>query len=348
MATILTQTGEEVQGILNDISKLISITYSELVELRNSKALSPGSLYRITDYITTTAQEGTQSVGHPFDVIALALSESELSEQAWTIQSARDTDGYFANSQLSAWKIWYCLDNDISRFAWANATNGKGVIYRMIDEHNNDCPYDFKNIIYNFNGVRRYTFGSNCYNNQIKSNKVNGVRILNKNIFNTGCHDNKLGYNCTSIIFEVDCSQNVLGNNCQSVNFLRGCVGNNIGYNCNGISFGFFNNRIKIGDDNNTITISDRCSYIQFGGRCNNIRITPLYCRYLTFEPNVSSIELNNDETASGNVQVEKYLFVTGLSNLSLSVRRNNICETTIAADSSGNVKEFCIADLIQ
>lgn len=28
---------------------------------------------------------------------------------------------------------------------------GKGVIYRMIDEWNNDCPYDFKNIIYVFN-----------------------------------------------------------------------------------------------------------------------------------------------------------------------------------------------------
>ena len=27
--------------------------------------------------------------------------------------------------------------------------NFKGVIYRMIDEHNNDCPYDFKNIQFN-------------------------------------------------------------------------------------------------------------------------------------------------------------------------------------------------------
>ena len=26
---------------------------------------------------------------------------------------------------------------------------GKGVIYRMIDEWNNDVPYDFKNIMYN-------------------------------------------------------------------------------------------------------------------------------------------------------------------------------------------------------
>ena len=121
---------------------------------------------------------------------------------------------YFQNSNLSAWKVWYCLDNDKSRFAWADDnkaftisyqgedyqmvrdtsndvqglyawsnddigtlyTNnetpqigdnlywqdgtlaeeneltkgiyftGRGVIYRLIDEWNNDCPYDFKNI----------------------------------------------------------------------------------------------------------------------------------------------------------------------------------------------------------
>ena len=27
---------------------------------------------------------------------------------------------YFQNSNLSAWKVWYCLDNDKSRFAWAD------------------------------------------------------------------------------------------------------------------------------------------------------------------------------------------------------------------------------------
>ena len=30
------------------------------------------------------------------------------------------TYNYFQNSNLSAWKIWYCLDNDKSRFAWAD------------------------------------------------------------------------------------------------------------------------------------------------------------------------------------------------------------------------------------
>ena len=50
------------------------------------------------------------------------------------------------NSNLAAWQLWYSLDNDTERFAWANDSLGHGVIYRMIDEYNNDCPYDFKNI----------------------------------------------------------------------------------------------------------------------------------------------------------------------------------------------------------
>lgn len=40
----------------------------------------------------------------------------------------------------------YCLDNDTTRFNWADTINGKGVIYRMIDEFDNDLPFDFKNI----------------------------------------------------------------------------------------------------------------------------------------------------------------------------------------------------------
>ena len=65
-----------------------------------------------------------------------------LSEKALAI--LHDGDTYFTNAKLQGWQLWYCLDNDITRFAWADATNGKGVVYRMIDEFGNDCPYDFK------------------------------------------------------------------------------------------------------------------------------------------------------------------------------------------------------------
>ena len=138
----------EAPDVLPQGASMTAITYADLVSLRDDGGLVAGSFYRITDYITTTTQENTQSAGHPFDVIVLALNENTLAEEAYAIQSARDTDGYFAECNLSAWKLWYSLDNDSERFAWADSENGSGVIYRMIDEWNNDLPYDFKNIMF--------------------------------------------------------------------------------------------------------------------------------------------------------------------------------------------------------
>ena len=121
-----------------------SVTYGQLVEMRQAALLEPGMLYRITDYATTTVQENTRSAGHQFDIVVMALDSKTLAERAWAMPHEGDT--YFAASNLKAWRLLYSLENDTKRFAWADPVNGKGVIYRMIDEHNNDCPYDFKNI----------------------------------------------------------------------------------------------------------------------------------------------------------------------------------------------------------
>ena len=125
-----------------------NILYKELIELRDNKTLIPGIHYRITDYITTTAQENTKSAGHQFDVIVLATSASELNENAKAIYHEGDT--YFSENgaNLDAWELKYSLDNDVNKFAWADEENGKGVIYYMKDEWNNECPYDFKNIMF--------------------------------------------------------------------------------------------------------------------------------------------------------------------------------------------------------
>lgn len=133
----------EKDGTLDAIN-LISIDYSTIKNLRNNNALIPGMLYRITDYSCKTTIG--ISMNHFFDIIVLALSKNRLSEEAYAIQNPNDT--YFTSNgcDLTKWKIWYCLDNDTDRFEWADNTNGKGVIYRMIDEYGNEAPYDFKNI----------------------------------------------------------------------------------------------------------------------------------------------------------------------------------------------------------
>ena len=122
----------------------IMVNYADLVTLRNNGELKQGSSYRITDYTCTTTQTNTQSAGHLFDIIVTADSETELNENARAAHHSGDT--YFQNCDLSSWELKYCIDNDTDRFAWADTTNGKGVIYYMKDELENECPYDFKNI----------------------------------------------------------------------------------------------------------------------------------------------------------------------------------------------------------
>lgn len=128
-----------------DDSSIEHITYSNLKTLRDNSRLLPGKWYRITDYKTTTNTTNAQSANHIFDILVMAVSINALSEIAFATKNASDT--YFSSCKLQAWELRYCLDNDTIRFAWAlNTAAGRGVIYYMKDEYNNEAPYDFKNI----------------------------------------------------------------------------------------------------------------------------------------------------------------------------------------------------------
>ena len=157
MNKIVTTVGEEtytlklpnVDGELAiGADSIISKTWAELKAMRDvdngAGSLVPGRWYRITDYVATTSQADTQSANHPFDIIVMADAANKLNENAHAIQHAGDT--YFDGCKLEAWKIKYCLDNDTNRFSWADTTNGKGVVYYLKDEFDNECPYDFKGI----------------------------------------------------------------------------------------------------------------------------------------------------------------------------------------------------------
>ncbi|MBD5163510.1 MAG: hypothetical protein HDT09_02260 [Bacteroidales bacterium] len=151
---------------LTDILKdafFIETTYSDLKWWRDTNRLIPGARYRITDFVTTVANDPeARSAGHQFDLIVLATDKGELSEEAMAL--AHKDDAYFRNANLSAWKVWYCLDNNTTRFGWADTENGKGVIYRLIDEFSNDCPYDFKNVQFKRYGIQDTDFGLNIMN----------------------------------------------------------------------------------------------------------------------------------------------------------------------------------------
>lgn len=202
-----------------------------------------GGSFALEDIIINEVDKTVDATDFDYDE---CMTESDL------------TYNYFQNSNLSAWKVWYCLDNDKSRFAWADDSvdedvpakiitqggrnftfsaggffirseqydevisnkgvresyyawikddnnsiivyttsnpplvnsylyvknrsgefeqasgnkvneytpahkgtglpNGRGVIYRLIDEWNNDIPYDFKNIL-----IYNETYSQYCY-----------------------------------------------------------------------------------------------------------------------------------------------------------------------------------------
>ena len=247
----------------NALEDITSITWDELKTLRDSSKLIPGHQYRITDYQCTTTQEDTRSTGHQFDIIVTADSTNKLNEKARAC--LHDGDTYFKDSNLAAWQLWYSLDNDANRFAWADThilvqtyqcpnasvnlsatsttvingvtyyywydagysymssknpatlkagdniyysttagltvptsvytdqtsiihiTRPTGVIYRMIDEWNNDCPYDFKNILF-----KRYKITSS------NSSSLEGTYLATKAISDIGLeidnNDSKMFY----------------------------------------------------------------------------------------------------------------------------------------------------------
>lgn len=202
-------------------------------------------------------------------------------------------DNYFDNSILS-WDLKYSLDNDRSKFLWAN-TDGKGVIYYMKDDIGNEAPYDFKNILYN----GRYTFdyyidgehfdGSVKYKNQCYNNIIKRHRDTNRNVYNLphnifkntsasskcmnnyigvdsisnefgdSCFGNRINIGCKRNTFGSGCSNNILNNNCTDNEFSDDCYNNTLGNACNNNIFGTscINN-----------TFGNECIFNEFGPNC--------------------------------------------------------------------------------
>lgn len=127
---------------------ITKVLYSQLVALQQASMLEPGMQYRIIDYECTTTQEGTDVIPHPFDIIVVADDENTLNENARAM--VRDSDVYYTSNHanLEAWELKYTVDNDQDRFHWADPVNGKGVVFYMKDDYDNEAHYDFKQIVF--------------------------------------------------------------------------------------------------------------------------------------------------------------------------------------------------------
>ena len=281
---VKTINGKSIFGdedIIVGSNSVLEIEYSNLKSLRDNSELVTGSKYKIIDYVTTTAQDGTQSAGHAFNLIVEALTDSTLSEDAKAC--VVDGDEYFGSSDLNSWSIKYCLDNDISRFSWADSTNGTGVIYYLKDEFNNEAWYDFKNIQFKRDSAWMNSYKSNYSSlsefaeselwfftfSRIVEKETDSTVSIEDDSFNKDISDENGIYPCRNNSIGAY-SKNVNGLLRYSLNdtiFIgNGTESNHIGENnYNNTFVGIYDNYIDMNCQNNVVTSSFAYNHVGIG-----------------------------------------------------------------------------------
>lgn len=299
---------------------LIETTWRELYDAMYSKSLVAGTQYRITDFVTTCNSAGstsnviTSSAEHQFDIIVTADNANTLNTNARVCLHDRDT--YFAGSKLSEWVIKYDINNDKSKYQWANPLNGKGVIYYMCDEFGNECPYDFKNILFD----DCYTFhvsssktdfslnGAYCFENKINGYYSGDSMILNNIVFKNTAQN---AY-CRGNVFDINCYNNSFNHNCSNNRFGIFCSGN---------------------------TFASKCSFISFKNGCQNNKIDNQF-QYLYMGDNCKNITINISKATTVPLEIQ--------SNITDYVISSRISvPTKIGKNSSGVIKIYNEADLV-
>lgn len=321
----------------------VPTTWAELKNLRDNSQLSPGTLYRITNYQCTVGY-GYQSAGHQFDIIVLALSENTLSEDAKAALHEGDT--YFADSRLEAWELKYCLDND-GTYTWV--PNNEGVIYYMKDEWNNECPYDFKNVkvkpgnqvnqnvtgldrstfYYTFNeafaGTKDESLTGDAHDNKISEYPQNTIPMsyslpvcilpgsASNNILLVGCHD---------LYFNQSCSNNIIGQGTYACNFGQVIKFNSIGAECRAILLSNTCEHNTIEDCCDNISIGSDSKYNRVGSGCSKIRFGDAsalksYYQYIIIEQKNQNINLSCTASTSSSIAYRNVKVCQGVNTSS-------------------------------
>ena len=283
--------------VLINLDDVVAGDYETIKGYADNNNLIVGQKYRITDYAATvpTTLTGITSASNPFDIIISASSTGTFFEDAKAVKNTDNT--YFDNSNLDAWQVKYDINNDATKYEWADTNTGKGVIYFMRDEFANEAPYDFKSIL--FSG--KYTFdnaGTDAsLTNKVSSNSIlaytlDGVQQLNNITFNVGdttCYNNHFGLGCSDITLGNDAVNNNFGSNCFDITLCDGSSLNSFGSNCNTIKVNQAATPVKNAFVGNII--GNDCTEITFniGNEGGN---NPKYILYNTFDQGVTEVTI--------------------------------------------------------
>ena len=208
-------------------------------------------------------------------------------------------------ANIPAWELKYYLDNDTKRFAWADGEQGKGIIYYMKDEWNNECPYDFKNIQFQRSAEWQkehsdfitslglavddlewfYTFSYiNMENLTAEDLTLKQDLRSDKGGLKYGTHDNSmLPYRQDAAsISKIALNNNIMIHCPAAYSIFYGCYGNTFGNDCHSNTFGtdcFYN---TFGNGCYSNTFENYCHSNTFGNGCHSNTFED-YCHSNTF-----------------------------------------------------------------
>lgn len=135
---------------------IVKVTYAELAALGAAKKFDTSVIYQLTDFTISDNWEENKgvklaSLNHLYDILIAPISNESLSVNC--AATMHDGETYFTEIELSQWKIKYgCIYSFVLPFFYnINRGNPKGTIFELIDESNNTCNFDFKNITFNGN-----------------------------------------------------------------------------------------------------------------------------------------------------------------------------------------------------
>ena len=354
------------------------ISYAALKVLRDRGMLVPGTWYRITDYACSTTQDNTQSAGHAFDIIVRADDASHLNENAYATHHEGDT--YFTNCKLEAWQLKYSIDNDTNRFAWADDTNGKGVVFYMKDEWNNIAPFDFKNLLFkrdtgwfgDHQSWAEEVLGSEpeadmffyflswvTEEGDVQDMSIIGQTLVNdegsyngvygNEIKETSAYDIGITEDATSAAFALPCTI-IVSSYAYEDGVFYGCYSNKFGNYCYQNSFGNDCNNNSFGNDCGGNSFGNSFQNNTFGNGCNGNSFGN-YCQSITVFDSVQNCSVTG---GSQNAPVKNAQILNGTAGassankLTIAFDANKAYTQVAAKNTAGNMKIWNPADLVE
>ena len=258
----------------------------------NSTSISPYVILTETLYKPGDLNRGTNDISdgtvRPFNGVSADVE--------YTVTIDYDVSVVYNGLRKSDEYICECVyAKASSNESYAGINTGKGVIYYMKDEWGNECPYDFKNIMFNReltdgqldtdNGTDTLVYTFNYWdseNDTCMDASIIGNTLKNDDGFVNGVYGNIINAVNYYYYYYYELSgqgtpklrltlpNNVFLTYKDNSNFYYGCMNNIFGINSHTNTFGNDCQSNTFGNDCDNNTFGNDCQSNTFGSNCKN------------------------------------------------------------------------------